>query len=217
MEEMPDPWPLWQLELRTPRLTLRPDEDVGLVELMAEACRGVHPPDEMPFGIPWTDAPPTNMVREGIKYHWANRVACVPADWQVNFLVRHEGRVIGSQSLRAKDFAVTRNVDSGSWIGLRHQGKGFGTEMRAAILMLAFDHLGATAARSSAFHDNQRSHGVSRKLGYEADGTYVEKRRGEPAVNVRLVVTPERFTRYRPDWKLEVSGLDRALPVFGLA
>jgi RimJ/RimL family protein N-acetyltransferase len=217
MEEMPDPWPLWQLELRTPRLTLRPDDDAGLVELMAEACRGVHPPAEMPFGFPWTDAAPVDMVRDGMKYHWGIRAKCVPENWEVSFLVRHEGRVIGSQNLRATDFAVTRNVDSGSWIGLRHQGNGLGTEMRAAVLMLAFDHLGATAARSSAFHDNPRSHGVSRKLGYEPDGTYVEKRRGEAAVNVRLVVTPERFAKHRPDWKLEVSGLDKALPVFGLA
>ena len=50
------PWPLWRLVLRTPRLELRPDDDAGLVELLAEACRGVHPPAEMPFGVPWTDA-----------------------------------------------------------------------------------------------------------------------------------------------------------------
>ncbi|MBY8854139.1 GNAT family N-acetyltransferase, partial [Saccharothrix sp. MB29] len=63
-------------------------------------------------------------------------------------------------------FPVLREVDTGSWLGLEHQGKGCGTEMRAAVLLFAFDHLGALAARSSAFDDNLPSHGVSRKLGY---------------------------------------------------
>lgn len=211
---MPDPWPLWRLELRTPRLTLRPDEDAGLVELMAEARRGVHPPEQMPFGIPWTDAPPEVMVPEGLRHHWSKRVASRPDDWEVTFLVRYEGKVIGSQALSAKDFAVTREVSSGSWVGLRHQGNGVGTEMRAAVLMLAFDHLGARAARSEAFEDNASSHAVSRKLGYRPDGTCTYARRGKPATHVRLVVTPDTFRR--PDWQLDVKGLDAALPVFGL-
>jgi hypothetical protein len=33
--ETPDPWPLWRLMLRTPRLELRPDDDPGLRELLA--------------------------------------------------------------------------------------------------------------------------------------------------------------------------------------
>ena len=40
--------------------------------------------------------------------------------------------MIGTQKLGARDFAITREVDTGSWIGLRHQGQGIGTEMRAA-------------------------------------------------------------------------------------
>ncbi|HKN99225.1 MAG TPA: N-acetyltransferase, partial [Pseudonocardiaceae bacterium] len=129
MDDMPDPWPLWQLELRTPRLTLRPDDDAGLHELLAEACRGVHPAGEMPFTVPWTEAPPEVMVREGFKYHWRCRAEYSPDDWRVNFLVRHEGKVIGSQSVVAGQFAVTREFSTGSWIGMRHQGKCIGTEM----------------------------------------------------------------------------------------
>lgn len=211
---MPDPWPLWRLELRTPRLTLRPDEDAGLMELMAEARRGVHPPEEMPFAVEWTDRPAADMVRESLQHFWAGRATHRPDDWNVTFLVRYQGSVIGCQDVHGKDFAVTREVNTGSWIGLRHQGKGIGTEMRAAVLMFVFDHLGATAARSSAFTDNTRSLGVSRRLGYAADGTYVTSRRGMAAINVRQVVTAERFAEYRPDWKLEVEGLAPA--VFGL-
>ena len=45
-------------------------------------------------------------------------------------------------------------------------------------MLFAFDHLGALTARSSAFADNARSHGVSRRLGYRRDGTETVARRG---------------------------------------
>ncbi|MDT7673622.1 MAG: hypothetical protein QOD82_1524, partial [Pseudonocardiales bacterium] len=54
----PDPWPLRGLVVRTPRLELRPDDDAGVAELVAVAYRGVHPPEQMPFNEPWTDADP---------------------------------------------------------------------------------------------------------------------------------------------------------------
>jgi RimJ/RimL family protein N-acetyltransferase len=216
MDETPDPWPLWRLVLRTPRLELRPDDDAGLVELLHEACLGIHPPEEMPFGVPWTDAPPEELVRNGIRFHWQQRASTTPDDWHLNFLVRVNGMVIGSQGLYARNFTVTREVSTGSWIGLRHQGTGIGTEMRAAVLMLAFDHLGAHTARSSAYVDNAKSNGVSRKLGYQPDGTSVDVRRGRPATQTRLLLTADQFQRYRPDWKLNVAGLSEAAPLLGL-
>ncbi|HEX4705081.1 MAG TPA: GNAT family N-acetyltransferase [Pseudonocardiaceae bacterium] len=216
MDEPPDPWPLWRLALRTPRLELRPDDDQGVLDLLAEARRGIHPPEEMPFGLPWTDAPPEEMVRNGIQFHWHQRATCTPEDWKINFLIRLDGQVIGSQGLHATNFAVTREVSTGSWIGKRYQGHGIGTEMRAAVLMLAFDHLGARTARSSAFTDNVRSHGVSRRLGYQPDGTFVQVRRGHPATQIRLVVTAEGFAEHRPDWKLDVTGLEAARGVLGI-
>ena len=54
----PEHWPLRHLVLRTPRLELRPDDDAGLAELVDVAYRGVHPPEQMPFAMPWTDADP---------------------------------------------------------------------------------------------------------------------------------------------------------------
>ncbi len=59
----PEHWPLRHLVLRTPRLELRPDDDPGLFELVEVAYRGVHPPEEMPFATPWTDADPAYLGR----------------------------------------------------------------------------------------------------------------------------------------------------------
>ncbi|MEV8436474.1 GNAT family protein [Actinosynnema sp. NPDC051121] len=206
-----DHWPFRNLVLRTPRLELRPDDDEGLAELAALTLDGIHPPDRMPFGVEWTDAPRERLGINTFQHYWGVRSTLSPQRWTLNFLVRLDGRVVGVQSLGADDFPVLREVTSGSWVGLRHQGRGIGTEMRAAVLLFAFDHLGAVAARSSAFDDNQASHGVSRKLGYLPDGTFTQVRRGEPARQTRLLVT--EATLRRPHWRLEVSGVTPCVPL----
>ena len=76
--------------------------------------------------------------------------------------------------------------------------------MRAAVLLFAFDHLGAIAARSAAFPDNPSSLGVSRRLGYHPDGTETVARRGRRIEEIRLLVTPS--TLVRPKWTLDVAG-----------
>jgi RimJ/RimL family protein N-acetyltransferase len=210
---MPDPWPLRHLELRTPRLTLRPDDDEGLYELAVLALGGVHPPEEMPFTFPWTDQEPDELVRSSVQYHWGKRSQLTPVDWNVNFLIRHDGRVVGTQGLSAKEFAITREVSTGSWLSAAYQRRGFGTEMRAAVLLLAFDHLGATLARSGAFADNLGSLRLSEKLGYRRDGVNTHVRRGTAATEIRLRLEPAHFVR--PEWTLQVDGLDGCRELLG--
>lgn len=65
------------------------------------------------------------------------------SDWRLNFLVRLDGWVIGSQGLSGEQFAIRREVTTGSWIGMRHQGVGIGTEMRSAVMQFAFEFHGA--------------------------------------------------------------------------
>ncbi|MFD0203727.1 MULTISPECIES: GNAT family N-acetyltransferase [Saccharothrix] len=204
-------WPFHDLVLRTPRLELRPDDDAGLAELADLALDGVHPPDRMPFGVEWTDAPRERLGLNTLQHFWDVRSRLSPRRWTVNFIVRLDGRAVGVQSLGADDFPVLREVMTGSWLGLRHQGDGIGTEMRAAVLLFAFDHLDAVAARSSAFTDNHASLAVSHKLGYRPDGTFTQVRRGEPARQTRLLVTPGTFRRL--DWALRVTGVTPCLPL----
>lgn len=210
-----DPWPLRHLVLRTPRLELRPDDDQGLFELAEEARLGVHPPELMPFVTPWTDGGPEERALSTLRWFWRKRAELTAQNWSLGLLVRCDGRVVGMQGLGSTDFAVTREVMTGSWLGLRHHGHGVGTEMRAAALMFAFDHLAALRARSAAFHDNPASLRVSEKLGYRRDGTEVFARRGEPVEDRRLLLDPADFRR--PPWDLEVEGVEACLPVLGAA
>jgi RimJ/RimL family protein N-acetyltransferase len=121
--------------------------------------------------------------------------------------------VIGEQTVKGRDFRIVREVETGSWIGMRHQGRGIGTEMRAAVLAFAFDHLGAVRARSGAFADNVASRRVSERLGYRADGSNWFARRGRPAEELRLTVTPGLFVR--PGWTLQVEGVDACRGLLG--
>ncbi|MET9227083.1 GNAT family N-acetyltransferase [Lentzea sp. NPDC003310] len=200
-----DAWPLRHLVLRTPRLELRPDDDAGLLELVEVAKAGVHDPDEMPFNVPWTDGLAEDHGRGMLQHFWGVRARLMPADWAICFLVRHEGEVIGTQELNAQNFGVLREVTSGSWLGRRFHGKGFGTEMRVAVLQFAFDHLGAQVARSAAWQGNRASNRVSEKLGYAHDGTTAAAPRGQRLEHVRLRLDAADFVR--PGWDVEVEGL----------
>lgn len=64
-----DHWPLFDLEVRTPHLTLRYLDDDLTAELVAVAARGVHDPATTPFSIPWTDLPSPQMEREAMRFY----------------------------------------------------------------------------------------------------------------------------------------------------
>ena len=203
-------WPLFGLVITTPRLVLTPVRDGHLPELVDAVLAGVHDPAEMPFSVPWTDAPRDVLVTETVRHQWRTRVGVSPEDWTINFAVLHEGRVVGVQDLMARRFPLLRRVESGSWLTRPVHGRGLGTEMRAAVLQFAFDHLGATSAVSSAADWNAASLGVSRRLGYVPNGTaLVEARPGEVQTQQNLLLAREDFAR--PDWSAHVDGAPEVL------
>jgi len=60
----------------------------------------------------------------------------------------------------------------------------------------SFDHLDACEITSAAYVDNPASLGVSRKVGFVANGTFREQRReGEVAVSHKLLLTRDAFVR----------------------
>lgn len=215
MTLLTDVWPLFGLELRTPRLSLTPIRDEQLPELVDAVLAGIHDPARMPFGVPWTDAPRDVLIRETVKHQWRQRCSVERDHWTINFAVSFEGRVVGMQDVSAREFSILRTVRSGSWLTQSVQGRGIGREMRAAILLFAFDRLGAETALSEAAEWNSASLGVSRGLGYEPNGvSEVVARAGEVTRQVHMRLEAGRFRR--PDWALEVNGAERILPFLGV-
>lgn len=212
MTSLEDVWPLFGLELRTPRLTLNPVRDDQMPELIDAVLAGIHDPGVMPFSVPWTDAPREELIRETVKHQWRQRCAVSPGTWTINFAVVHEGHVVGLQDVSARSFSLLRTVHSGSWLAQSVQGQGLGKEMRAAVLVFAFDHLDAAVALSEAAEWNRASRGVSHGLGYAPNGvSEVVARPGEVSKQVHFRLERDSFVR--PEWTLEVSG---AAPVLQL-
>ena len=210
-----DLWPLYGLTIATPRLELRLPREEELAELARLAAAGVHGPDERPFLTPWTDGGPEDRQRLVLQGHWTRLGTWSAAAWQLGLGVFRDGVPLGLVTLRARDFKVVREVTTAAWLGLAHQGKGFGTEARAGLLTLAFDHLGARAALTEVFQDNHASQAVSRKLGYEHDGISVDARGDEALVSDRLRLTREKWSG-QPRPAAGVRGIAACLPMFGL-
>jgi RimJ/RimL family protein N-acetyltransferase len=208
-------WPLFDLRITTPRLEIRLPTDEELYQLLAVADSGVHDPGTMPFQIPWTDVPAPRRHRESLQWWWSRRAQWQPEDWSFTGAVFVGGAPVGVQDISAENFRVCRVVSTGSWIGQAYQGKGLGKEMRAAILHLAFDGLGALEAHTSAFTDNRQSLGVTRSLGYVENGHETVLRRGEAARHLTFCLgRAEWSARRRSD--ITISGLMTCLEMFGL-
>lgn len=212
---MTHPWPLFDLVLRTSRLELRPPTDDDILALLDVALQGIHDASEMPFGVAWTDLPSPEFERSFLKFLWGTRASWTPEAWRLPLAVFHEGQPIGIQEVWAREFPTLRVVETGSWLGRRHQGRGYGTEMRAAVLCLAFEGLGAAAAQSGVVHGNDASRRVSEKLGYEPNGVDVVAPRGSPVPHYRYVLRRDRWKAGL--YPVRIEGLDACLSMFGLA
>ena len=208
-------WPLSGLSLRTPRLELRWPSLADLDALGSLAAEGVHDPAVMPFEVPWTDAPAEERARGTLQFHWSQWGSWSPSDWNLSLVVDLDGTVVGTQAMGAKDYAIVGEVHTGSWLGQRYHGQGIGTEMRAALLYLAFEGLHARYAWSAAFEHNPASLGVSRKLGYADDGIEFHVVRGRAVTTRRLRLDRDAWAAHQ-SVPVEISGLEPCLPSFGL-
>ena len=207
-------WPIYDLRLRTDRLELRLPNEGELIELCRVARAGIHPADEMPFGVAWSIKPSPRFEREFLQHHWLLRGSWTPDDWDLELAAFLDGRPIGFQGLIAREFPVMRCVSTGSWLGAPYQRRGIGTEMRGAILALAFDGLGAEVAQSTAFLDNRASSGVSRALGYQANGIGRLAPQGVARETQMFRLTRADWTsRTRPT--VVIEGLEGSLGLFG--
>jgi RimJ/RimL family protein N-acetyltransferase len=206
-----DIYPVLGLRITAGPLELRGISDGDILALAVLAGRGIHPPDEMPFAVPWTDVPAEVLPLRFAQYHWGNRASFAPGRWTLDLVVVWEGVVVGTQGFSTSDYLVTRTGETGSWLGREHQGLGIGTRMRQAMCAFLFDCLEAQEITSGAFVDNAASLAVSRKVGYRPNGQRrLVRRPGEAQVNQVFVLTPETLVR-GPEISVEGLGPVRRL------
>ena len=206
-------YPPLNLSVVTPRLELHGASDELLAQLLPIVRAGVAEQQPHPFDDPMS-LYEANPLREWkwLQAIWRGRGQVRPDQWRLYFLVMLRGQAVGMQDLMGRDFDTRRTVSSFSWLAPGARQQGLGREMRAAILHLAFEGLGAAEATSEAFFDNVASNRVSELLGYQPNGTDWATRRGESALL-------NRWRLERADWQpnrrsdIELSGVDECKAV----
>lgn len=207
-------WPLHGLSLCTPELELRPVTEADLPGLAAQLSVDleVDPTATRYDGLSDAD----NRAVALHQGYWRSVGTWRPESWALPFAVWHGDDMVGSQTLEGEDFPRLRTVDSASWLAPEARGRGWGVQARAAILALAFGPLGATAAITSAWHDNGASLGVSRSLGYQPNGVTTHWRGDRPDEMVHLRLTREQWRDSPWRDRVEVRGFEPCRPFFGL-
>ena len=203
-------WPLFDLRIATGRLTLRlPSEDEAIA-LVSNA------PDDLETDPSWTTpaGAPRPVSTAVLQWYWRALGEWRTEHWRLPLGVWCDDELVGFQELEAERFAMLRTVESSSWLVPSARGRDIGKEMRAAVLALAFDHLGATVATSGAWEWNAASLGVSRALGYVDNGWFTHEHLGRVGRQRRVVL--ERASWDASRWPATVSGLRTCAAWFGV-
>jgi len=207
-------WPLFDVRLGTPDLLLRPltEADLGRLSEILPDDLEQNPASTTYAGLDG----PANRAAIVHQDYWRALGSWRPESWELGMAVFRGEELIGFQGLEGDDFARLRTVDSSSWLAVAARGQGLGQQMRAAVLALAFGPLEARFAITSAWSDNAASLGVSRALGYQDNGVTTHRRGDVGGEMVHLRLTRERWLASAWPDRVQVSGVERCLPFFGL-
>jgi RimJ/RimL family protein N-acetyltransferase len=161
------------------------------------------------------DSPDTE--RQLLQRHWRALAHWKPGSWHLPLAVFLAAEPVGMQDLWAEEFAQRRSVGTGSWITRTRQGRGYGTEARAAVLDLAFGHLGVLEALTEYTEGNHASERVSRKLGYVPNGQRAAHRDDAgPVTEYQLRLDRPAWESHARRDRVTVTGLGPCLPMLGL-
>lgn len=200
-------WLIFELHLRYAGVRLRAmhDQDLPRLGSMLPDDFELDPRAERFVGL----AEGRDRLRRFTLGVWRSRGTWSPKSWCLDLVVEHRGEIVGLQTLEADDFPKLRTVNTASWLVPNVRGLGLGVAMRAAVLGLALDHLGAVAAVSSARLDNGAPLGVWRRLGYIDNGvSLTDSPRGVVELQ-HLRLTRNRWATQQR--KVEVSRLQDAV------
>jgi RimJ/RimL family protein N-acetyltransferase len=209
-------WPFAGLRLAAGEFELRTPSDADLAALAA-----IYPPDvAFDPSLPLSPGPAQDQAAQAVLRHgWRARAELSPASWRLCFAAYAGGVLVGQQDLKAVAFPVRRIAESSSWVGKDFRGRGYGKAMRALVLHLAFEGLGAASAESESKEGNDAALGVTRSLGYTPCGdTYTV---AGDAVEHRLWsrLSRERWSLIHQGYSIApiaIEGLEPCLPLIGL-
>ena len=207
-------WPMFDLRLTTPDLQLRHLTEGDLASL-ADILPDDAEQDPSSTSYPGLDRDQNRAVVVHQEY-WRARGNWRPESWALSFGVFRDGELVGYQGLEGEDFATLRTVDSSSFLTVAARGHGYGKQMRAAVLALAFGPLGARFAITSAWTDNHASLGVSRALGYANNGLTAHRRGDAGGEMAHMRLTRERWLTSGWADRVVAAGVEQCMTFFAL-
>jgi RimJ/RimL family protein N-acetyltransferase len=192
-------YPPLDVWVATPRLELRGATDELLERLVPAVRANKGMADPAPWDDPHSfyDPDPDRRVHDWLRAIWRGRGTVNPDHWRLYFVVLIDDEPVGTQDLMGDQFATFGTVETTSWVSSDVRGRGYGTEMRAAILHLAFEGFGAREASSVAAVDNVGSNRVSERNGYERNGTTWATHNGEPVLGQRWLLRRDTWLATR--------------------
>ncbi len=209
-------WPIYDLLITTPRLTLRLPTERETADLARLAGKGIQDPASEPLHFAWFCEPPPLVERKLLQFVFRTIANWESESWELGLAIFQGAQPIGMQSIFSEHFDTTRGFGSSVWLGREYQGRGFGTEAGRAVLKLGFDALGGSEAYVGAWADNAASIRVMEKLGYLPNGRYRRSSGGRVRFDVRMRL-PREAWQSPPDDEITIEGVERCLELFGIA
>jgi len=205
------------VHVATPRLELHGATDELLEALAPLVAAGEATADPPPWDDPsaFYEPDPDVRVQQWMRSVWRARGTVRPDAWRLAFVVFVDGEPIGQQDLTGNDFDDFGTVETTSWVSSRVRRRGIGSEMRSAILHLAFDGLGASEAHSEGAVDNVGSNTVSERLGYERNGLAWATHQGKPVLGQQWRLDRETWTARRRN-DITMTGLAECRQALGI-
>lgn len=119
--------------------------------------------------MPWAHGEPTDLeAKISLLRRWRSEFD-LDQDFFYGIFDREESRVIGGTGLHTRAGAQARMI--GYWIHVDHIGRGYATEVSAALTRVAFEIDRVERVEIHVAAGNARSAAVPRKLGYELEAT----------------------------------------------
>jgi len=196
----------------TPRLELRLPTPDDVEQLCAVARSGIHGADFMPFETPWSTLPSPQFEATFHEDAAIRQASLGREGWVAGFAVVANGQPVGMQTIDAG--RPTLPPRTRSWLGQAYQGRGYGTEMRAAVLHFAFASLRLDAMRTACADGNVASRRVNEKFGYEEIGKVWRSPAGIPRVSVEFRLEREQYFGMVPRVPIRVEHFELVRHLF---
>ena len=165
-------WPLFDPRIATPALTLQYPTDEH-AERLAQMAADIRRQDGL--GWWWGEAAGgsagiADFKTRALQNLWEWRAAWRVDGWNLPLMATAGNLIVGVVEVYAAKFLVTKSVELGLWVDPALQAHGYGTEMAAVGLHVAFECLQADEALWSATFDNEGSLKVAGAVGFVANG-----------------------------------------------